>query len=130
MKNTNLKYQSIRKTLGRHKNVRYSNIPRTIIDIENEFKKPDILRKYGVNFDGDAKFYIGTVVSPNHAFTVFASQFVTDFIKKEIAPTSRLYLMDGTFGSIPDQFYQLFTITIEYMNNVSCFLILLLFINS
>lgn len=120
MRNTKLKYPSVRKTLARHKNIIYPNIPRTIIDIEKEFKKPDILNKYGVSFEGDAKFYIGTVVSPNHAFTVFASQFVIDFIKNNIEPASRLYLMDGTFGSIPNQFYQLLTITVEHLNSVSC----------
>lgn len=124
VRNTKLQYERIRKTLGRHKNVQYKNVPRSIVDIQNEFKKPEILNKYGVNFDGDEKFYVGTVVTPNHAFTVFASQFAIDFIQNNIAPTSRRYLLDGTFGSLPNQFYQLLTITIEYMNNVSCYLII------
>lgn len=68
MRNTDLVYNSIRKTLGRHKNIQYPKIPRTILEIQNEFKKPEILNKYGFNFENDAKFYVGTVVLENHAF--------------------------------------------------------------
>lgn len=121
MLNTNLRFKQVKRTLERHKSVQYSNVPQSILDIQNAFKKPNVLNKYGFNYEGDARFYIDTVVSQNHAFTVFGSQFVIDFIKKNINPQSRKYVMDGTFGSIQNQFYQLFTITVEYMNNVSTF---------
>lgn len=119
MQNTQLQFNRVKRTLERHKSNEYPNIPRTILDILNEFKKPPILEKYGLSFDSDSKFYIDTVVTPNHAFSVFASQFVIDFIKKSISPETRCYVTDGTFDSLPEQFYQLLTITIEYKNNVS-----------
>lgn len=117
MRDTNLQFNQVKRTLERNKSNQYSNVPRSISDLQNEFKKPVVLNKYGFSYEGDSKFYIGTVVLPNHAFTVFASQFVIDFIQKNIAP--RKYEMDGTFGSLPKMFYQLLTITTEYKNNVS-----------
>lgn len=69
--------------------------------------------------DGDEKLYIGTVVKSKYAFTVFASKFVIDFIEKNIEPSSRKYLMDATFDSLPKDFYQLLIISIEYQNDVS-----------
>lgn len=119
MRNTNLQFNKVKRTLERNKTNQYSNVPRTILELQKEFEKPDVLNKYGFSYEGDAKFYIGTVVLPNHAFTVFASQFVIDFVQKNIA--SRKYVMDGTFGSIPKQFYQLLTITLEHKNNVSSY---------
>lgn len=119
MRNTNLKYMSVKKTLERHKTVQYSNVPRTIQALHDAFKDPEVYDKYGISFERDARFYIGTSVLPNHAFSVFASQFVIDFVKENIDPALRKYLMDATFGSLPRQFYQLLTITIEYQNNVS-----------
>lgn len=119
MRNTNLQFNQVKRTLERNKSNQYSNVPRSILDLKNEFVKPDVLNKYGFNYEENAKFYIGTEVLPNHAFTVFASQFVIDCIQKNI--TLRKYLMDATFGSLPEQFYQLLTITVEHKNNVSSF---------
>lgn len=75
--------------------------------------------KYGYNMEHDAKCYIDTVVTPHYAFTVFASKFVIDFIEKNIEPSTRNYLMDATFDSLPKGFYQLLIISIEYQNDVS-----------
>lgn len=119
MQNTDLVYTRVKKTLQRHKNIEYPKIPRTILEIRDEFKKPVILNKYGFNFGNDAKFYVGTVVSPNHGFSVFASEFVIKFIQNNIPPASREYIMDGTFDKISKQFYQMLTITIAYQNDVS-----------
>lgn len=67
---------------------------------------------------GDEDFYIDTVVKPHFAFTVFASKYVIDFINKNIEPNLRSYLLDGTFDSLPDGYYQLLVISIEYKNDV------------
>lgn len=77
------------------------------------------MEKYGYNYENDGKFYIDTVVTPHYAFTVFASNFVIDFIEKNMEHTSRNYLMDATFDSLPKEYYQLFIISIEYQNDVS-----------
>lgn len=69
--------------------------------------------------EADGDFYIDTVVEKDFAFTVFASKFVIDFIQKNIDATSRSYLMDGTFDSLPDAYYQLLVISIEHNNDVS-----------
>lgn len=118
MQNTDLVYKRVKKTLERHKNVRYPPVPSTIVDIQSAFMDPEILEKYGKSLE-NAKFYFGSKVTAKHSFTVFGSQFTIDFIQNNIAPESRFYVMDGTFGSLPKQFYQLLTITIEHLNNVS-----------
>lgn len=64
--------------------------------------------------EGDAKFYIVTIAEKNFAFTLFASQFVIDFVKKNI--NRRNYLLDGTFDKIPTGYYQLLIISFEYNN--------------
>lgn len=78
-----------------------------------------ILKEYGSNLEGNEDFYIATVVMDEFAFTILASKFVFDFIDKNIEPSSRSYLMDGTFDSIPNAYYQLLVISIEYNNDVS-----------
>lgn len=75
------------------------------------------MEKYGYNYEHDDKFYIDTVVAPTYAFSVFASKFVIDFIEKNLE--TRNYLIDATFDSLPDEFYQLLIIAVEYKNKVS-----------
>lgn len=77
------------------------------------------MEKYGHTFDGDSKFYFGTEIQKDFAFTVFASEFVINFVKNNITPRRRRYLMDGTFDSLPKGYYQLLIICIEYANDVS-----------
>lgn len=79
----------------------------------------DIIEEYGYNLEHDSRFYIDTVVNPNYAFTVFASQFVIEFIQENIKPECRYYLMDATFDGLPPGYYQLLIISIEYQNDVS-----------
>lgn len=59
------------------------------------------------------------MITPNYEFTIFASQFVMSFIQQNIRPGDRNYLMDGTFDSLPNGFYQLLIIALEYENDVS-----------
>lgn len=89
-----------------------------MLEIQNEFKKSEVSNKYSVNFEMDTKFYIGTAVPLNHTFSVFASEFVINYIRENIPPASRPYIMHGTFDSLPEQFYQMFTITIAHKNNM------------
>lgn len=108
----------MKKTLERHKNSPYPKIPKSIQDIQNAFKESDIMNKYGVTLDSDTYFYVDTVLGPDYDFTVFASHFAIDFVKENIEPKLRNYLMDGTFDSLPNNFYQLLVIGIEYQNKV------------
>lgn len=94
-------------------------VPTSMKELQTEFKKPNIIEKYCRTYDNDGAFYIDTVLSTKCNFTVFASPFIMDYIEKKIAPESRLYLMDGTFNSLPMGFYQMLTISIEYQNDVS-----------
>lgn len=120
-RNTNLKFEKVKRTLERNKNRKYPKIPSNIQQLQKDFKTREILNEYGSTLDGDTKFYIDTVITPDYEFTIFASQFVMSFINDNITPGSRNYLMDGTFNSLPNGFYQLLIIAIEYENDVSSF---------
>lgn len=109
----------MKKTLERSKSANYPQIPKSIPDIKGAFTKPDIMNKYGLTLDSDNYFYVDTILAEDFEFTVFASHFIIDFIEKNIEPKSRNFLMDGTFGSLPNNFYQLLIIAIEYQNKVS-----------
>lgn len=119
--NTNLAYKSVQRSMHRWKNKEHPPIPESIKELRNAFQKAKIKEKYGDSYDADGKFYIDTVLTPNHDFTVFASPFVMKFIEDNIPDTSRSYLMDGTFDKLPKGFYQMLIISIEYQNRVSKF---------
>lgn len=113
-RNTQLDYDRMKRTLIRHKNKKYPIAPRSVEGIRQTFMEPDIFEEYGRNKERDADFYIGTVChvgdeedenDKDYAFTVFASKYVIDFIKK-MPPHQRLYLMDGTFDSLPSEYYR------------------------
>lgn len=108
----------MKKTLERHKNKSRPHVPCSIEDIATTFEDPRILKEYGYNMEGDAEFYIDTVIAKDYAFTVFASKYVIDYIKKNIEPEFRQYLMDGTFDSLPKEYYQLLIISIEHKHDV------------
>lgn len=117
----------MKRTLIRHKSKKYPVAPRSVEGVRETFMKPDIFEEYGLNKERDADFYIGTIChvgdeedgnDKDYAFTVFASKYVIDFIKK-MPPHQRSYLMDGTFDSLPSEYYQLLTISIEYKTEVS-----------
>lgn len=118
-RNTQLNYNRIKRTLQRHKNQQHPSDPRSVDGIREKFEDRNIMEKYGYNLEKDSKFYIGTVVEEDYAFTVFASKYVIDFIQKEIPANERSYLMDGTFDSLPTEFYQRLIISAEYRNDVS-----------
>lgn len=114
-----MNFHRIKQTLTRHKNKTYPKDPGSIDGIREKFMQEHILKEYGSNLEGNEDFYIATVVMDDFAFTILASKFVFDFIDKNIEPSSRSYLMDGTFDSIPNAYYQLLVISIEYNNDVS-----------
>lgn len=118
-RNTQLDHNRIKQTLLRHKNKKYPKDPGTVNGIRETFLQEEIFKEYGSNLEGDEDFYIDIIVEEDFAFTIFASKFVIDFIEKNIAPSSRTYLMDGTFDSLPNAYYQLLVISIEYNNDVS-----------
>lgn len=109
----------MQKTLQRHKNKCHPKNPRSVDGIREVFLQPQIIEKYGSNLEDDGRFYIDTIVEDDYAFTVFASKYVIDFIQEHIPPNKRHYLMDGTFDSLPKEYYQLLIISIEYQNDVS-----------
>lgn len=119
MTNTNLRYESVKRSLQRWKSEKMPKIPTSIKELQAEFKNPKTIEKYGQTYEGDGAFYIDTITSPTCDFTIFASPFIKDFIEKNIAPDSRLYLMDGTFDRLPKGFYQMLTISIEHEHDVS-----------
>lgn len=109
----------MKKTLERCKNTTHPTTDHTLNDICEKFKQIKIMEKYGYDSEGREKFYVGTEITTNYGFTVFKSQYVVNFIKAKIIPTSRRYMMDGTFDSLPKGFYQLIIIAVEYHNEVS-----------
>lgn len=115
--NTNLKYANVDRSLHRWKNDERPKIPGSIIELQSEFRKPETLNRYGSTYEGDGKFYINTITSEKCDFTVFASPFVLKFIEEHIK--DRRYLMDATFDKLPEGFYQMLIISIEYEKDVS-----------
>lgn len=105
--------------MERNKNPVHPRVPNTLLNLKQDFRKPEILKKYGYTHDGDQRFYVDTIVAENYGFTVFASEFAIDFMQKNIAPGSRIFLMDATFDSLPDGFYQLLVTTVEFQKHVS-----------
>lgn len=113
-----VKRKQIEKQLSRYKNKSYPHIPRTSEEIAAELKKPDIQAQFGKTLNNGDKFYVDSVVTKRYSFHLFASFAVINFIKKNISPHQRFYMMDGTFRVIPKKFNQLLIISIEYKNKV------------
>lgn len=109
----------MKRTLLRHKTKKFPKMPDSLETIRDTFLDPEIIQKFGMNYERDCKFYIDTVITDFYAFTIFASKYVIDFIEENIEPKSRNYLMDGTFDHLPKEYDQLLIISIEYMNDVS-----------
>lgn len=108
----------MKRNLDRHKNKEYPKNTKVYEEIRDKFSRPEIIEKYGLTYDNDAKCYIETVVEENYTFTVFSSEFVINIVKNHIQG-ERKYLMDATFDCIPREFYQLLIISVEFMNDVS-----------
>lgn len=111
------KYEKMKRTLIRLKNKKYPNIPKTMIEIKDEFNRSQNA-EFGRTRDGKDLLYIDTVIKKKYSFMVFASKKVTDLVEEHLNPEERNYLMDGTFKVVPAMFYQLFIISIEYANDV------------
>lgn len=109
----------MKRNLARHKNDEYVAKANSCEEVRDIFLKKAVIEKHGYTLDGDAKFYINTVIKKDFAFTIYASKFVIDFIKEKIEPHERKYLMDGTFDCMPKYFYQLLIISVEYQHEVS-----------
>lgn len=101
------------------KTVRPKN-PKTVDALIDEFKKPSVMSKFGLNSRKNERFYINTVQRKTFSFTIFASVQIMSLIEKHVKPMDRRYLIDGTFQLVPIGFFrQLLIIHIEYMNDVS-----------
>lgn len=107
----------------RRKRKNRPKIPKECEEIKRSFEDADVLRKYGFTLCNKSKFYVDTVVSSNHSFCVFQSQAVIELIKNRIDAKQRKYLIDGTFQSAAKPFAQFLTISVEYKNIVSFFLL-------
>lgn len=112
-----MKFKSVERSLTCWKNEKHPKIPSSIAELHREFKKPEIIEKYGNTYESNEKFYINTILSPTYDYTLFASPFVMKFIEENI--NDRRYLMDGTVDSLPKGYYQLLIVSIEYQHNVS-----------
>lgn len=119
-RDTNLKYSEVKKTLERCKNKVYPPVKHLPEEILELFTNEAVMRDYGHTLEGEAVMYVGGEVEPR-AFIVFKSQYVIDYIEANIPRGERYYLMDGTFDSLPKEFYQLVIIAIEIANDVSTF---------
>lgn len=108
----------MKKTLERNKNKPYPKVSRSLEEIRDQFKDENIMKEYGYDYENKSVFYVGTEVTSDYGFIVFKSQYVIDFIKNNIRPSLRKYLMDGTFDSLPNEYYQLVVIAIEHQNEV------------
>lgn len=114
-----LDFDKIKSTLKRYKNPSYPRVPKTFEEIAVSMNQQSIQQKYGNSLKEDKKFYVDTVISKNHSFTVFACFRVIEMIKQHIDPKQRFYLLDGTFDIATKPFYQLLIVSIEYKNDVS-----------
>lgn len=116
---TDLEFNKIKRQLYRIKNSKYPKIPRTIGEIKEVYEEANILEKFGRNLDETHELYVGTVEKATYSFTVFVSHKTIDLVEKNIPPSHRKYLIDGTFKIVPSQFYQLMIISIQFANDVS-----------
>lgn len=106
--------------MARWKNKSYPQRPKNIDEIKNLFNDPAILQQYGRTLDNKSQLYIDTEIhGEEHAFCIFSSAATVEFVRHNIAPGQRRYLLDGTFRVVPKEFYQMLTISIEYENDVS-----------
>lgn len=117
-----LKQAHIERHLYRLRDKEYPTRPNTHAEVKTMFENPKIMEEYGYTMNKRERFYIGSVIKAVFAFHVFASLSTINFIKKNIAPEGRNYLLDGTFKIVPSPsklFSQLLFISIEYKNDVS-----------
>lgn len=115
-----LNYSKMERNLRRYKNKKYPKKPKSVTEIMEAYKNPEILHQFGNNLRNTAQFYIDTVqIEPNSVFTVFASHQVLDLVKRHISFDEQYIMMDGTFDVTPIGYYQLFIIYIQFKNDVS-----------
>lgn len=110
-----LKFNRVKRSLGRLKNKEYPKRPKTLQQVQNAFENPDLF-EFCETLDKSGRIHVVTVITDEYSFCLFASFKTIDFIKENI--DQRYYLMDGTFKIVPSQFYQLLIISIEFKNDV------------
>lgn len=112
----------MRQQLRNIKNEDVPKRPKTVEDIRQAFEDESVLKRYGYTLDNERRLYVETAVQIAHSFTIFASHAAIEFVKQKIPPGSRNFLLDGTFSIVPRSFYQLLSISVEYMNDVSIYI--------
>lgn len=115
-----LKFKRMAPQFYRRKHKNRPKLPKGCDEIKKDLDDANILKKYGYTLSGNSKFYVDTILRPNHSFCVFKSQGVIDIIKDRIDINNRCYLLDGTFQCVAKPFMQLLTISVQFKNNVSC----------
>lgn len=50
---TNLKFANVNRSLFRWKNDKHPKIPESIAELQSEFRKPEVLNKYGFSYEGE-----------------------------------------------------------------------------
>lgn len=110
--------KNIGRSLRRFKTKPYPTVPKTRLELQQTLNRSAVIRDHGYNLDGTARLYVDTVLTEDYVFTIFASNDIIKIIKQNIEPMKRKYLLDGTFKVVPNQFYQLLIIAIEFKNDV------------
>lgn len=117
---TSLNYEKMKRNLTRIKTNVLPKSPKTIEEVIEVFKNPEIMKTFGMTSHNDPKlFYRGTVNEKDFAYSVFFSQAVADLITAHIEPGRRRYLMDATFKIVTvGIFSQFLIIYVEYIDMV------------
>lgn len=122
-----VQYGKMKRNLCRIKMETLPKNPTCPLDIKNMFNNLSILEKFGTSkscFHQDAPadtklFYRATIVENNFSYSIFMSPKISEAIKTN-PQIGRNFLMDATFGIVPDCGYkQLLIVHVEYLNHVS-----------
>lgn len=95
-------YKKYARTFQRIKQGILPKNPLTVAEINEAFAKQEIQDAYGhALHSAKQPFFNGAVQYEKHSICVFSSKYTIDLIEKNIPPTERHILMDGTFKVCP-----------------------------
>lgn len=109
-------FDTYERTLRDLRKTRYGKSPSTPHEIEEEFRKPEILNSLGTSlFKESGAIYNGIQLEDGYSNTIFSSPHSIELVKKHLKTNERFYLMDATFNITPrGMFQQVLIIHIKY----------------